>query len=127
MSRGLERLTQRAQAEPPTRFTALAHHRSAAFLRDSWQQRNRRGAPGMDGQTVAAYAADLEAHLADLVARTKRRAYQAPPVRRVPIPKPGQPDKTRPLGIPTGEDRLLQAAVARLLSAIDEADFLPVS
>ena len=127
MSPELARITQRAQAEPHRRFTALAHHLSEEFLRDTWQRLNRRGVPGVDGQTVAAYAADLDAHLADLVARNKRRAYQAPPVRRVHIPKPGQPEKTRPLGIPTVEDRLLQAAVARLLSAVYEADFLPVS
>ena len=103
MSPELERITQRAQAEPHARFTALAHHLSEEFLRDTWQRLNRRGATGVDGQTAAAYAADLDAHLADLVARDKRRAYHAPPVRRVHIPKPGQPNKTRPLGIPTVE------------------------
>ena len=123
----MERITQRAQAEPHARFTALAHHLSEEFLRDTWHRMNRRGAAGVDGQTVAAYAADLDAHLADLVARNQRRAYRAPPVRRVYIPKPGKPDQQRPLGIPTVEDRLLQAAVARLLSALYEADFLPVS
>ena len=127
MSPELERITQRAQAEPRLRFTALAHHLSEEFLRDTWYGLNRRGAAGVDGQTVAAYAADLDAHLVDLVARNKRHAYQAPPVRRVFIPKPGKPDQRRPLGIPTVEDRLLQAAVARVLSALYEADFLPVS
>lgn len=127
MSPELERITQRAQAEPQARFTALAHHLSEEFLRDTWHRLNHRGAPGVDQQTVAAYAAGLDARLADLVARNKRRAYQAPPVRRVYIPKAGKPDQQRPLGIPTVEDRLLQAAVARLLSALYEADFLSAS
>ena len=127
MSPELERITQRAQAEPQRRFTALAHHLSEEFLRDTWHGLNRRGAAGVDGQTVAAYDAALDRDLGDLVARNRRHAYQAPPVRRVYIPKPGKPDQRRPLGIPTVEDRLLQAAVARLLSAVYEADFLPVS
>jgi group II intron reverse transcriptase/maturase len=123
----LERITQRAAAEPHQRFTALAHHLSEDFLAETWHRLNRRGAPGVDHQTPAAYAADFQEHLSDLVARNRRRAYRAPAVRRVYIPKPGKPDQRRPLGIPTVEDRLLQAAVARLLSAIYEADFRPVS
>ncbi|NMP25180.1 reverse transcriptase domain-containing protein, partial [Sulfobacillus harzensis] len=127
MSPHLERITQRAAAAPHLRFTALAHHLSEDFLADTWQRMNRRGAPGVDHQTTAAYAADLKEHLSDLVARNRRHAYRAPAVRRVYIPKPGKPDQRRPLGIPTVEDRLLQAAVARLLGAIYEADFRPVS
>jgi len=48
-------------------------------------------------------------------------------VRRVFIPKAGNPSKPRPLGVPTIEDRLLQSAVSRILSAIYEADFLDCS
>ncbi len=81
---------------------------------------NRRGAPGVDRVRLAAYGQDLGAHVADLVARLKRGAYRAPPVRRTYIPKAGHPAKLRPLGIPTVEDRLLQAAVARVLGAISE-------
>ncbi|MGC8489976.1 MAG: group II intron reverse transcriptase/maturase [Clostridia bacterium] len=83
---------------------------------------NRQGAPGVDHVSVAEYGLNLDANLADLVDRMKRRAYDARPVRRVYIPKAGS-DKMRPLGIPAVEDRLLQAAVARLLSAIYEPIF----
>ena len=106
MSPHLERITQRAAAAPHLRFTALAHHLSEDFLADTWQRMNRRGAPGVDHQTAAAYAADLKEHLRDLVVRNRRRAYRAPAVRRVYIPKPGQPAKRRPLGIPTVADRI---------------------
>lgn len=122
-----ERITQRAAVEPQQRVTALAHHLSEDFLAETWHRLNRRGAPGVDHQTPAAYAADLKAPRSDLGARNRRRAYRAPAVRRGHIPKPGKPDQRRPLGIPPGEDRLLQAAVARLRSALYEADCRPVS
>jgi RNA-directed DNA polymerase len=69
----------------------------------------------------------MEGNIHQLVERLKAHSYQAPQVRRVHIPKAGNPAKLRPLGIPTVEDRLLQAAVARLLGPIYEADFLDCS
>ena len=71
------------------------------------------------------FEANLEERIEDLWRRLKAGQYQAPPVRRVEIPKGN--GKTRPLGIPTVEDRLLQRAVARILSAIYEQDFLACS
>ena len=120
---GLERIAHRAQAAPHERFTALAHHLTAEFLRDTYDQMNRRGAPGMDRVRMATYGQHLEDRLADLVVRLKRGAYQAPLVRRTYIPKAGNPAKLRPLGIPTVEDRLLPAAVVRMLGAIYEPGF----
>ena len=120
---GLERIAQKAKEASRERFTALAHHLTVEYLKETFSLMNRRGAPGVDRVSMAEYGRDLDANLADLVARMKRRAYDAPPVRRVFIPKAGNPDKLRPLGIPAVEDRLLQAAVARLLSAIYEPMF----
>jgi RNA-directed DNA polymerase len=127
VNEGLERIAQRAKAEPGCRFTALAHHLTEDFLRDTWHRLNRRGAAGVDGVAMAAYEKDLDEHIRKLVAGLKQRRYRAPSVRRVHIPKAGNPKKLRPLGIPTVEDRMLQAAVARILSAIYEADFLECS
>ena len=80
----------------------------------------------MDGQTAADYAADLEGNLRSLLDRAKSGRYQAPPVRRVHIPK-GTGSETRPIGIPTFEDKILQRAVAMVLEAVYEQDFLDCS
>ena len=53
--------------------------------------------------------------------------FRPAPVRRVLIPKSGQPGKFRPLGIPTVKDRVVQAAVKNIMEPIFEADFYPVS
>jgi group II intron reverse transcriptase/maturase len=126
MSTQLEQIAQKARADRTLRFTALAHHLTPEFLRETWRLMNRRGASGIDGETAQEFERDLDRRTETLVARLKAGQYQAPPVRRVEIPKLGT-DKRRPLGIPTVEDRLLQRAVARLLEAIYEADFLDVS
>ena len=97
------------------------------YLADTWQQVKRRGAPGIDRETYQTYHATLDTRLPALHAALRHHRYRAPAVRRVYIPKPGQPTTRRPLGIPTGEDRWVQARMARLLSAIYEADLLPGS
>ena len=76
----------------------------------------------MDGQTADEYAANLEANLQSLLDRFKSGQYVAPPVRRVHIPK-GDGRKTRPIGIPTFEDKVLQRAVVMVLESVYEQDF----
>jgi hypothetical protein len=88
---------------------------------------NRRGASGVDGETTTEFERDLETRVQDICARLKAGTYRAPPVRRVDIPKGPGKAGTRPLGIPTVEDRLVQRAVARILEAVFEADFLDCS
>ena len=127
MSAGLERIAEKAKAAPHERFTALAHHLTEGMLKETVGRMNRHGAPGVDRISMEEYAKNLDSHVADLVERMKRRAYDAPYVRRTYIPKAGNPEKLRPLGIPTVEDRLLQAAVARILGAIYEPIFLDCS
>ncbi len=127
MSPELERIGQLAKADPGLRFTALAHHIDEEFLHETWEGLNKRGAAGVDGISMSMYAENLDANLKDLVERLKAHSYQAPNIRRAYIPKAGNPAKMRPLGIPTVEDRLLQAAVSRLLMPIYEADFLDCS
>jgi len=124
---GLTGIAIKAKADPKCRFTSLAHILTPEFLKETWQQMNRRGASGVDGETCVEFERDLETRVVDLWKRLKAGQYQAPPVRRVDIPKPGDTSDTRPLGIPTVEDRLLQRAVARILSAIYEQDFVESS
>jgi RNA-directed DNA polymerase len=125
MTTKLDGIATKAKSQTKLRFTALAHLITPAFLVETWRQMNRRGASGVDRETTQEFERNLDQRCQDIVDRLKARQYQAPPVRRVEIPKAG--GKTRPLGIPTVEDRLVQRAVARILEAIYEADFLPFS
>jgi RNA-directed DNA polymerase len=95
------------------------------WMKEAYRLTRKDGAPGIDGVTAAIYEANLEANLRDLLDRIKSGRYQAPPVRRAYIPKA---DGTqRPLGIPTFEDKVAQRAIARVLEAVYEQDFLPCS
>ena len=104
-------------------FTSLAYLMDIGWLREAFQRTRKDGAPGVDGQTWAQYATNLEANLQSLLDRAKSGTYRAPPVRRVHIPKAGSTTETRPIGIPTLEDKVLQRAVVMLLEPIYEQDF----
>ena len=121
----LARVNTAARRAVHTRFTALLHHVDLAALERAFRRQRRRASPGVDGVTVDQYAHDLETNLQDLHARVHAGCYRPQPVRRVHIPKPagGQ----RPLGIPALEDKIVQSAVAEVLSAVYEADFLGFS
>ena len=122
-------LTEKARANPKLRFTSLAHLLNEDFLKGCFEEIKRRKAsggrdkaPGVDGVRVEEYGENLEANLKGLVERMKTKSYRPQPVRRVYIPKPD--GKQRPLGIPAVEDRIVQLGIAKILSAIFEADFL---
>jgi len=83
-------------------------------------------APGIDGQSWADYQQGLASRLSDLLDRAKSGRYVAPPVKRVYIPK-GEGKETRPIGMPTIEDKVLQRAIVMLLEPIYEQDFKPFS
>jgi len=120
-----ERIAKLAKQAPTMVIKTLAHHMDATWLHEAHRRTRKNGATGVDGQTAEEYAKDLEGNLARLLERAKSGSYRAPPVRRVHIPKgDGQ---TRPLGIPTFEDKVLQRAVAMLLEAVYEQDFLDCS
>lgn len=126
VSTKLQKIAKLAQQAPDMALTTLAHHIDEAFLVEAFRRTRQHGAPGVDGQTAAHYAADLDANLERLLHRFKSGTYRAPPVRRVHIPK-GERGKTRPIGIPTFEDKVLQRAVVMVLEAVYEQDFLSCS
>jgi group II intron reverse transcriptase/maturase len=76
---------------------------------------------------AAEYEHDLEGKLRRLLDRAKSGTYRAPPVRRVHIPKGGSGTETRPIGIPTLANKVLQRAVVMLVEPIYEQDFLDCS
>ena len=108
-------------------FTSLAYLMDIDWLREAYRRTRKDGAVGVDGVTAEEYEQDLEGNLQSLLDRAKSGTYKAPPVRRVHIPKGGSTTETRPLGIPTLEDKLLQRAVVMLLESIYEQDFLDCS
>jgi group II intron reverse transcriptase/maturase len=120
-----ERIAELAKNMPKAVLRSLSHHIDVAWLQEAHRRTRKDGAKGVDGQSADEYAKELERNLQSLLDRAKSGAYRAPPVRRVHIPKgDGQ---TRPLGIPTFEDKVLQRAVAMVLEAVYEQDFLDCS
>ena len=125
MSTTLFKIACKAKNDPKIKFTSLAHLLTPEYFKECWNQMNKAAAKGIDGETMAQFAGNLDARIEELVARLKSGNYKAPLIRRVDIPKGN--GKTRPLGITTVEDRLVQRAVAGILGAIFEQDFLDVS
>ena len=125
LSANLTRVNEAAKRSRQTRFTALLHHADVAALERAYRRLRWQAAPGVDGVTVESYGQDLEGNLRDLADRVHGGRYRPLPVRRTYIPKAdgGQ----RPLGILALEDKIVQGAVAEVLSAIYEADFLDCS
>jgi group II intron reverse transcriptase/maturase len=121
----LDRVRQVAVKDRDVRFTALLHHVDVDRLRAAYGALNPKAATGVDGVTWEEYGQDLEVNLRDLHARVHRGAYRARPSRRAYVPRPD--GRLRPLGISALEDKLLQRAVAEVLNAIYEADFLGFS
>jgi len=122
-----ERIAALAKQSPEMAFTSLAYLMDIDWLKEAYRRTRKDGAVGVDGVTAEEYEQDLEGNLQSLLDRAKSGTYKAPPVRRVHIPKGGSSTETRPLGIPTLEDKLLQRAVVMLLEPIYEQDFLDCS
>ena len=126
VSTRLCRIAELARRSPGMVITTLAHHIDLAWMYEAYRQTRKDGALGIDKVSAQEYAADLESNLMSLLGRFKTGTYFAPPVRRVEIPK-GDGSKTRPIGIPTFEDKVLQRAVAMVLEAVYEQDFCDCS
>jgi RNA-directed DNA polymerase len=126
ISTKLMRIAELAKEAPDMAFKTLAHHIDINWLHEAHRRTRKDGAPGVDGRTASQYAESLEENLTNMLNRAKSGSYRAPAVRRVNIPK-GKGKETRPIGIPTYEDKVLQRAVVMVLNAVYEQDFLDCS
>lgn len=122
-----ERIAGLAKQSPQMAFTSLAYLIDIDWLQEAYRRTRKDGAAGVDGVTAEDYEQNLECNLQNLLDRAKSGTYRAPPVRRVHIPKGDSTTETRPIGIPTLEDKILQRAVVMLLEPIYEQDFLDCS
>jgi group II intron reverse transcriptase/maturase len=120
-----QRIAQIARERPQERLTALNQYLDIDWLKEAYGRVRKDSAPGVDGQTVENYSKELESNLRKLLDQAKNGTYQAPPVKRVNIPKDN--GETRPIGIPTTEDKILQRAVVMLLEPIYEEAFYDFS
>ena len=119
------RIAELARASPTLKLTTLAHHMDLAWMQEAYRRTRKDGATGVDHQTAAEFAENLDGNLRALLEAAESGRYRAPPVRRVYIPKTDR--RRRPIEIPTFADKVLQRAVAMLLEPIYETDFLDCS
>jgi RNA-directed DNA polymerase len=117
-----QRIAELAQQAPQMAFTSLNHYLDLVWLVEAYNRTRKDAAPGVDGQTAHDYGLSLLDNLEALLDRAKSGTYRATPVRRVYVPK-GTGTETRPLGIPTLEDKILQRAVVMAVEPIYEQDF----
>ena len=126
-------LYRSAKQDPTRRFHALYDKLTRSDV--MWQAwitvaRNQ-GAPGIDGVSIDSIEAGgmegVTSFLDTLTAEVGAQSYRPQPLRRVNIPKAGQPGVTRPLGIPALRDRVLMSAAKLILEPVFEADFSPTS
>ena len=119
------RVAELAKQMSGTALTSLSHHIDLEWMHEAYRLTRKVGAVGIDGQDARDFEENLEDELQDLLDRAKSGRYLAPAVRRVYIPK-GR-GKTRPIGIPTFRDKVLQRAVVMVLEPVYEQDFLDCS
>jgi len=121
----LRGIAMRASACEDHRFQDLYRLVNEELLSDCWGKLNKRAASGVDEVTAQVYEENLYANIEDLVGRLKAKCNRAKLVRRCYIPKANE--NLRALGIPALEDKLVQRACARILTAIYELDFVDYS
>lgn len=122
MQTKLDKIAEVARTKGNERFTSLYHLLNEEMLRACHKEAQGRRAPGIDGETKASYDVNLDDNLKDLVNRLRTFGYHPQPALRVNIPKGN--GETRPLGISTYEDKLVQMGLSKILNAIYEQDFI---
>lgn len=119
-------ISKRAKEEPRTKFISLMHLLNAEYLGDCYRELKRGKAAGIDGKVAEGYTEEeITQAIEDAILGLKKRTYRPQPVKRVYIEKAN--GQERPLGIPTVMDKIIQRGVGKILEAIYEPTFLPVS
>ena len=118
-------VAERAKRDPHGQFFSLAHLIDLEALRRAFDRIRPRAAAGVDGISKADYEKDLEANLEGLHMKLRTGRYRHQPIRRVHIEK--ENGKTRPIGVSTVEDKIVQGAIREVLEAVYEQDFLDCS
>ena len=121
-----QQIAELAKQNPQMGLFSLAHHINLRWLYEAYLRVRKNGATGVDGQTAADYSAHLGDNLRSLLEQTQVRHLPGIFTTNLHIPK-GTGDETRPIGIPTFEDKILQRAVVMVLEAVYEQDFLDCS
>ena len=121
----LMRVAERAKREPETRILSLAHLVDEDLMKEAFRRIRKDAAVGVDGVTKEQYGEQLEDNLRRLHTRMREGRYRHQPIRRVHIPK--APGKTRPIGISTIEDKVVQNALTMVLEVLYEPVFLDCS
>lgn len=125
MCTDITRIAELAKEDPKRKFFSIAHLITVEKLHEAFRKLRKDASAGVDGVTYAQYAENADENIRQLHQRLKEGKYQAQPLRRVYIPK--EDGKTRPLSIPSLEDKLVQKVAVDLLNAIYEQDFLDCS
>ena len=120
-----QHIAELARRHTDSPLSTLSHHLDMLWMREAFSRVRRSSAPGIDGVRVEDYAQELEGNLSGLLERAKSGSYRAPPVKRRHIPKNER--ETRPIGLPTTENKVLERAVVMLLEPIYEGDFYDCS
>ena len=126
MGTKLEEIAKVAKERPKEVFTSLAHLINEESIIECHKEMENGKAAGVDSITKEEYAENLEQNVSELISRMKKHTYKPQPARRTYIDKPGT-NKKRPLGIAAYEDKLVQSALAKILNAVFEQEFLNCS
>ena len=132
----LSSISKCAKENKTFQFESLAHHLNVSFLKDCYNNLDRNKAVGIDKVSWQEYArpqgqmplgcnSNLDENLIKLVQKLKNKSFRPLPAKRVYIPKGN--GETRPLGISTIENKIVESGISRILQSIYEMDFLNCS
>lgn len=126
ISTRLRKIARLSREHCDSPLISLHHFIDEYWLREAYSRTRKDGAAGVDGKSGADYAEHVDENLRALLEQLRSGRYFAPPVKRHYVPK-GDGVRSRPIGIPTFEDKVLQRAVAMLVEAVYEEEFFDCS